>query len=634
MSKQLRLTLVAAFVLGALVLSLVRFWPARKVAAAAPSGDSAETSAVVTTTRGIRAENTPELTAGTSLVYALDFTSNALHTPDEATAPGRTFMSLSCAASLELRVREKAGENLVLDVRITDLSVALDDEGADSARVTALMRRDFGETFQIVLSPRGRVEELRLSPTLDTASVALLRMVVANAQFVEPAAGARPETWTVEEPDQYGIARVRYRAVAPFEYEKTKLGYSKFELSDAFAGKRGARAKVDSKALVRCNAERIVERATTDETTTLPFGDGALASQSHMSLVLKSTQRGLPRLASHELKDVGLSAHPEFTNGKSVHLPGPAKAFADLWPTVAAAASISDPGDKLDLLDELSKSFEADRTNVAEALRLLRQGQSGATTDLLLGSLASADSKEAEDGLTELVTDATLPDKLRTDAMIRLGLREQPSGESIAAIERVATTSEGELKEAATLSLGSAARRGAAFDDEAAKRGAERATETLIRGLENARSSDERKNYLGALGNAGAPGTLPQIQRALADPNPGVRAAAVRALRLVPDPKADQLIAVTMVSDPSEPVRVAALSAAESRKAQDPIVTAALQSLAQEQNPGMRLQAITGVLRRAVPMPNVVAALERVVQSDPVEDVKIAAGSALALVSG
>jgi len=81
-----------------------------------------------------------------------------------------------------------------------------------------------------------------------------------------------------------------------------------------------------------------------------------------------------------------------------------------------------------------------------------------------------------------------------------------------------------------------------------------------------ARGTDDQLDGLAALGNLGSATVLPRLRAAVAAGDPRVRAAAVRALRLVPDAEADRLLATTLRRDPDSTVRAAALFAAGFRK--------------------------------------------------------------------
>ncbi len=61
-----------------------------------------------------------------------------------------------------------------------------------------------------------------------------------------------------------------------------------------------------------------------------------------------------------------------------------------------------------------------------------------------------------------------------------------------------------------------------------------------------ARGTDEQLEALAALGNLGSATVLPRLRQAVTAGDPRVRAAATRALRLVPDREADRLLAVTL----------------------------------------------------------------------------------------
>jgi HEAT repeat protein len=81
-----------------------------------------------------------------------------------------------------------------------------------------------------------------------------------------------------------------------------------------------------------------------------------------------------------------------------------------------------------------------------------------------------------------------------------------------------------------------------------------------------ARGADETLETLAALGNLGSAAALPRLRAALTAGDSRIRAAAARALRLVPDPEADRLLVATLRRDGDPTVRAAAIFAAGFRK--------------------------------------------------------------------
>ena len=75
----------------------------------------------------------------------------------------------------------------------------------------------------------------------------------------------------------------------------------------------------------------------------------------------------------------------------------------------------------------------------------------------------------------------------------------------------------------------------------------------------------KRSELLGALGNSAGPSTLPIIEEALHDSTPAIRAAAARALRLIPGSEVDHLLAAVITSDPDGAVRADAIFATRFR---------------------------------------------------------------------
>jgi HEAT repeat protein len=95
---------------------------------------------------------------------------------------------------------------------------------------------------------------------------------------------------------------------------------------------------------------------------------------------------------------------------------------------------------------------------------------------------------------------------------------------------------------------------------------------------------------------------LPRLRTALAADDPRMRAAAARALRLVPDGEADRLIASTLRRDRDSTVRAAALFAAGFRKL-DPLSGALTETAQNDPVEYVRSGAVTLLARNRQPAP-------------------------------
>ena len=173
-----------------------------------------------------------------------------------------------------------------------------------------------------------------------------------------------------------------------------------------------------------------------------------------------------------------------------------------------------------------------------------------------------------------------------------LGLLRRPTAATMTAVAELARANvnvEDDSPVGSTLFLaGSVARAGRAdHPTEAA------ALEKLVLARSApVRSRADRLESLAALGNLGSAAVLPRLRAALAAGDPGVRAAGARALRLVPDPEADRLLAATLRGDHDPTVRAAAVFAAGFRKL-GPLVDALVETAENDPIDYVRSGAVT-----------------------------------------
>ncbi len=119
------------------------------------------------------------------------------------------------------------------------------------------------------------------------------------------------------------------------------------------------------------------------------------------------------------------------------------------------------------------------------------------------------------------------------------------------------------------------------------------------------------------------------MEGALADPEPPIRAAAARALRLVEGPRADELLTATIRSDVDAGVRAAAIFAAEFRPI-DPYLPVLVQSVRADPTEHVRADAVRVLGRHLSESAQVRDTLTDVASHDPKPGVRRLAEDALA----
>jgi HEAT repeat protein len=186
----------------------------------------------------------------------------------------------------------------------------------------------------------------------------------------------------------------------------------------------------------------------------------------------------------------------------------------------------------------------------------------GRATKVIIDALAGAGTPAAQDALCGLARDAHLPTHARAEAVASLGLIKHPTAPTMNEVAELIRARDQNLKAPALFLAGSVARAGRAEHPAQAA-----AIEHLVLAeAARARGTDDTLDTLAALGNLGSAAALPRLRAALAASDSRLRAAAARALRLVPDAEADRLLATTLRRDSDPTVRAAAVFAAGFRK--------------------------------------------------------------------
>lgn len=284
-----------------------------------------------------------------------------------------------------------------------------------------------------------------------------------------------------------------------------------------------------------------------------------------------------------------------------------------------AAVAAGREGDALPA--RLEALLRRDDDAVRAALAFIRGDKA---TKMIVDALAAAGTPTAQDALCALARDVHLPAHVRAEAVSSLGLVRRPTAPTMTAIGDLIRAHDPALVAPALFLAGSVARAGRT-DHPAQAAAIER---IVLAETARAHGADETLEALAALGNLGSAAVLPRLRPAVAASNPRIRAAATRALRLVPDAEADELLVTTLRRDHDPTVRAAAIFAAGFRKL-DPLVDALADTAQSDPIEYVRAGAVTLLARNRQISPRVGRALANVASNDPKPDLRrLAAGDA------
>src|SRR5262245_5818731 len=261
-------------------------------------------------------------------------------------------------------------------------------------------------------------------------------------------------------------------------------------------------------------------------------------------------------LASCGAQPSDLQANVRIATGSSVAAaPSPApkprpsdERIDELLASVAAGRE----GDGLPA--RLEAALRRDDDAVRATLAFIRGDKA---TKMVIDALAASGTPAAQDALCSLARDGRLPRHVRAEAVSSLGLVKRPTVATMTEVGDLIRTREPDLAAPALFLAGTVARAGRADHPVHAA-----AIEKIVLAeAARARGTDELLDTLAALGNLGSAAVLPRLRTALASTDSRVRAAATRALRLVPDAEADRLLVATLRRDHDPTVRAAAVFA-------------------------------------------------------------------------
>jgi HEAT repeat protein len=291
--------------------------------------------------------------------------------------------------------------------------------------------------------------------------------------------------------------------------------------------------------------------------------------------------------------------------------PAPPDTIESLLSVIAAGRA----GDRL--AARLEAVLERNDEAVAPALALVRGDK---PSKLVMDALASAGTPVAQAGLGQLALDGSLREPVRREVVASLALVQRPAPPTLRTIERLLATADPGLHHAALFTAAALVRVGRRDAPASAAR-IERAVLAECGRAPGDGKREQRLDALAALGNLGSPAILPRVRSALGNPDPGVRAAAARALRFVPDAEADRLLLATLRRDRDPTVRAAALFAAGFRPL-EPLADGLSETAESDPVEYVRANAVALLSRGPGASQRAVRALAFVAHNDPAPAVR------------
>lgn len=563
-----------------------------------------------------------DLAKGRSFVYDVT-ASRRLGAPDQPAAGSVTEIKGSLAFTVVGSADEGAGATLRIALSSPSRKDTPARDGGDAAATLTT-------PFFVVVRPDGTFTSWYFPRKMPGDSRRQLRSIVSSMQIlVDPSASS----WERTETDEAGQLTSFYEAAGPSiatdGLTKTKLRYNLLRgpsglIPVATVGTYDVTGK--SRVLVDATSgwpASIDENTTT--TVSLQGGKLAMAAMTRARLVSSGEAR--EHVGTFEAAQATFDPDPDAI-GEDTAL---ARRNADeglvngasFGTLVGDYESAKDHKGRNRAVARLGALLRTSPESVPSAKKqLLDPSTKEPTARAIASALGAAGSREAQKALAEAVANPSVPASVKHDAVISLGLTENPSAEAKASL-KAKSAEPGELGNAATLALGNMAH-------QLGKEGgnASDIVDDLLARLAAATTPDQKIALLDALGNAGDDRAMPAIKAALGDADGSVRASATSALRFQKSAEADTLL-VAAASSPELTVRRATVFAMSQRDVM--AVFAGLEHLVKEdENVELRKSAIRILSRATETASEVTELLSWVSQHDPDLDVKKAAEAALA----
>jgi hypothetical protein len=270
----------------------------------------------------------------------------------------------------------------------------------------------------------------------------------------------------------------------------------------------------------------------------------------------------------------------------------------------------------------LAALFRRQPETIALALAKIQKNAAGAAE--LLDALGSASSPAAQQALLDLSKNQALDAKLQARVLRSLARTQRPTEASVAAFEALLVNNP--FDQVALYGLGTYSRR---LRDAGDLPRANAIAERLVQRLRSATEEADLIVVIEALANAGAAPSFEPLQGYLSNPSEPVRVAAVRALQSIKDPQVDQALAAALESDASSAVRISAMNAAQVRAPSDPLAAALTAAAVDASDPHVRFRAVELMGQWLPRWPAFRGTLEKIASKDVEDKVRDRAKAAL-----
>jgi hypothetical protein len=460
------------------------------------------------------------------------------------------------------------------------------------------VRRGLATSVYFTFDSAGALTEARVPAAVGGLAATITQSVAAYVQLVLPE--RETDSWQVEERDRSGRYQADYKSSGFGKIEKRKLRYV-----DVPGAAQGLKTEmVRSLALFELDGVGMFGKLELDEVIGASQElMGSMSVTTHFALTRTDQKHDTSKVSSFVAEASQIEGKPidENTPEPAVYSPGADQAriagrtFGEIRGRLAVISDDkASEQERVELFSALGARMRRDPTAIDEAANLIATGAPDAED--LIAALGSAGVPAAQRVLSELVGQSEVPMTTRRSALLALSLTPDPSDETIDRL--VALIDDPEFGRQAKYGLGSCA-----FDAREINRDRSlRALTPLFERMDKLGSVSAgpvaamATDLLTAVGNSGLPEIVPYVQPYLQSDSESLRMAALNALRRVPGSAIDEIMAQSMVRDPSPLVRSGALIATSARPPSPVVVRALDASVRNEKDAQVRSTALRTIV--------------------------------------
>jgi len=444
---------------------------------------------------------------------------------------------MSLSGELVVSVLGRVDDEWVLGVKVDQAALSVEINGDKITReqedalveASGLLSR---ETL-FHMDQEGRVLGVNLPDEVDPGIAHWMRSLVCNLQLLRPA--GESGSWQVEEQGTLGLALVDYDELEPGPDGLRRFVKACRALQEGPGGEAA-----ELRTTVSGGGELSVEGSdgwyrslSYDEETTVSLGEGFRTTVRGLVQIERTSESTCAVYTEEELREVlsgswsSLSSTIEAGAG-SLSRGGRGGVDADqeldsILAEIEALVAAGEIGSyELYAARRRLARLVAANPGILDRMRLalLSGSYDLSTVSVALGSVGESGAAGAMEWLSELASDSSVRDDMRLASVLSLSQIEAPSPEVLSMLAGIASSDGvgGELGSSALLVLGAMTR----FDSSGV------GMESLL-GLKELAEERGVRPWLLALGNAGTVAAGEAALEYIADPNPGVRVAALLA---------------------------------------------------------------------------------------------------------